>query len=188
MDYAASIKHIERTLDQRRIQPAMQEMGSTLEQLLKELYQEYLPRLKPADRASVSAKEQETAKHPSVKARSGKADSFTLGQLVRFMRSSDFFEKAATAGISVRSLRGANLQPFVDARNEATHQAISPSENEARLYFHQLVQFLEEAGKLSTATPALGAAATLKPWTDVVTPHADIREGRLEVSAYAADL
>jgi hypothetical protein len=188
MDYAANIKHIERTLDQRRIQPAMQEMGSLLEQLLKEIYREYLPRLKPADRALVSTKERETADHPNVRSRSGSAETFTLGQFVRFLRSSEFFAKAVDAGVPIRSLRDANLQPFVDARNEATHNAKPPSENEAKLYYHQLVQFLEEAGKLAMVTPLLGAAATLKPWTDVVTPHPDIRAGRLEISTYAADL
>ncbi|MEM8532532.1 MAG: DUF499 domain-containing protein [Chloroflexota bacterium] len=185
MDYATSIKHIERTLDQRRIQPAMQEMGSTLEHLLKELYRDYLARLKPADRADVSNQERETAAR--VRSRSGNADTFTLGQFVRFLQASDFWSKAQSAGLSVRALRDANLEPFVEARNEATHQAKPPSENEARLYFHLLVQVLEEAGKLTTIS-TLSDASTLKPWTDVVTPHPDIRDGRLEISTYAADL
>ena len=96
MDYAASIKHIERLLDQRRIQSAMQEMGTTLEQLLKELYHEYVPRLPPGDRATVSNAERDTAE--KVKSRSGGADSFTLGQLDRFLRNSGFLEKAAKVG------------------------------------------------------------------------------------------
>lgn len=185
MDYAASIKHIERLLDQRRIQSAMQEMGTTLEQLLKELYRDYLPRLNPGDRANVSQAERDTA--TKINARSGRADTFTLGQMVRFLRNSGFFDKAAAVGAGTRSLIRAELQPFVDARNEATHQAVPPSENEARLYFHQLVQFLEDNGKLA-AEPTLSAAAALKPWTDVVTPHPDIQQDRLEMSTYAADL
>lgn len=185
MDYAASIKHIERLLDQRRIQSAMQEMGTTLEQLLKELYRDYLPRLSPGDRASISQIERETA--AKIKSRSGSADTFTLGQVERFLRNSGFVDKAATVGAGTRALMRADLKPFVEARNDATHQAVPPSENEARLYFHQLVQFLEENGKLTSA-PTLSAAATLKPWTDVVSPHPDIQSGRLEMSTYAADL
>jgi hypothetical protein len=184
MDYAATIKHIERLLDQRRARSAMQEMGSTLEQLLKELYQDYLPRLTPTDRAAVSHAERDTATKVS---RPDGAQAFTLGQLERFLRGSAFFDKAASAGASVHLLRSVDLKPFVDARNDATHEAKPPSENAARLYFHQLVQFLEEAGKLATE-PALSPAATLKPWTDVVTPHADIQRGQLEMSTYAADL
>ena len=91
MDFATSIKHIERQLDQRRIQPAMQEMGTALEQLLKELYRDYLPRLSPGDRASVSQIERETAM--KIKSRSGSADTFTLGQAERFLRNSGFLEK-----------------------------------------------------------------------------------------------
>lgn len=184
MDYAASIKHIERLLDQRRIDSAMREMGTTLEQMLRELYREYLPRLKSTDRAAVAQLERDTANKIN---RHGGAETFTLGQLERFLKGSNFFERAITVKLPVRSLCDANLQPFVDARNDATHQAVPPSENEARLYFHQLVQFLEETGKLPVATP-LSAATTLKPWTDVVTPHPDIQSGRLEMSTYAADL
>lgn len=186
MDYAASVKHIERSLDQRRIQPAMQEMGSVLEQLLKELYRDYLPRLKPAERSAVSNKERETAE--KIRARSGSADTFTLGQMVRFLQASGFFQKSVDARLAVGTLLNANLQPFVDARNEATHEARPPSENEARLYYHQLVQYLEDTGKLTTEHTRIGAEATLRPWTDVVVPHPDIREGRLEVSIYAANL
>ncbi|NTV63344.1 MAG: hypothetical protein HGA65_07375, partial [Oscillochloris sp.] len=186
MDYAASVKHIERTLDQRRIQPAMQEMGTVLEQLLKELYRDYLPRLKPADRSTISTKERETAER--VRARSGSADTFTLGQMVHFLRVSGFFQKAQDARLAVGALLSADLQPFVEARNDATHQARPPSENAARLYYHQLVQYLEETGKLATEHARMGAEATLRPWTDVVVPHQDIRDGRLEVSIYAANL
>ena len=185
MDYATSIKHIERLLDQRRIQSAMQEMGTTLEQLLKELYRDYLPRLSPGDRAIISQAERDTA--AKIKSRSGSADTFTLGQMERFLRNSGFLDKAGASGAGTRALMRADLKPFVEARNDATHQAVPPSENEARPYFHQLVQFLEENGKLASA-PALSAAATLKPWTDVVTPHPDIQSGRLEMSTYAADL
>ena len=185
MDYAASIKHIERLLDQRRIQSAMQEMGTTLEQLLKELYREFLQKLPPGERATVSNAERDTAE--KVKSRTGSAESFTLGQLERFLRNSGFLEKAAKIGAGTKGLNNADLRPFVEARNEATHSAAPPSENEARLYFYQLVNYLEEARKLGVPTGATAATA-LKLWTDVVTPHQDIRDGQLELSTYAADL
>lgn len=184
MDYATTIKHIERLLDQRRTQSAMQEMGSTLEHLLKELYQEYLPHLKPTDRAAVSQTERDVAND----LKRTDAQRFTLGQLTIFLGKSGFFDKAAAAGLPVRLLRTVDFKPFVEARNTATHQAQPPSENEARLYFHQLVQFLEESRKLLPAAPVLSPAAMLKPWTDVVTPHEDIQRGQLELSTYAADL
>lgn len=184
MDYATTIKQIERLLDQRRTETAMREMGTTLEHLLKELYQEYLPRLKAPDRATVSRTEASTLQERSLST----VKRLTLGQFASFLESCAFFDKAASAGIKVGLLRTTDLKPFVDARNIATHRAASPSDNAARLYFHQLVQFLEEAGKLTAAQAISSPATTLKPWTDVVTPHPDIQQGRLEMSTYAADL
>lgn len=184
MDYANSVKHIERLLDQRRIQSAMQEMGTVLEQMLKDLYHTYLPRLNASDRAAISQIERQFAERYSVHG----AQRLTLGQFAGFIRDSGFVERAVAAKLPLRALQATDLRPFIDARNEATHKAVPPSENQARLHYHQLVQFLEEARLLTSALDAMSAATTLKPWTDVVTPHPDIQHGQLELSAYAADL
>jgi len=185
MEYHDSIKHIERLLDQRNVPSAMREMGTVLEQLLKDVYRECLSRLTAIDRVAISQAEQETA--VKINNRAGRAETFTLGQIERFLRESGFLNKATAAGAGTRGLSRADLKPFVEARNDATHQATAPSENQARLHYHQLVSFLEEAGKLPTAS-ALSGAAALKVWTDVVTPHEDIRTGQFEQATYAADL
>lgn len=185
MEYAANIKHIERLLDQRNISSAMREMGVVLEQLLKDLYREYLPRLSASDRVTISRAEEETATR--INNRAGRAETFTLGQIERFLRKSGFLEKAAQAGAGTYGLSRADLKPFIDARNDATHQITAPSENDGRFYFHQLVKFLEEARKLPSAT-AISSISRLPSWTDVVIPHEDIRSGQFEQATYAADL
>ncbi len=152
--------------------------GQTLEAILRAIYQDIVPRLKPSEQEAVS---KALEKH-------GRAiDKLTLGELFGLFHDVKLFDVAArvTKG-NVAFLKFANT--WIDLRNRAAHpeNPISRPEAEAclanmRLYVHQIWPTQEPA-------QARSAAPALPSWRQAITPHRDIREGRFDESVYAADL
>ncbi|MCX7681534.1 MAG: DUF499 domain-containing protein [Anaerolineae bacterium] len=149
--------------------------GQVLESLFRWLYRETIPRLSPQEHESLTKALAEFRKP---------ADELTLGQLLGLFRKTGLLEIAA------RELRR-DLSPlrraddWTDLRNRAAHPGERPvSRTEAEAFLGAVALYLQHAG---LAEPP-SAAGPLRPWHQVVLPHRDIREGRLDESIFAADL
>jgi hypothetical protein len=150
--------------------------GQVLEGLLRWLYKETVPRLSP----------QEQERMAKALAEFGKpVDDLTLGQLVGFFRKTGLLEAAGQAlRRDLSLLRQAG--DWIDLRNRAAHpggEPITPTEAEA--FLSAVALYLHQAGRMPLPPTASGP---LRPWHQVVVPHRDIREGRLDEAVFAADL
>ncbi len=150
--------------------------GQALESLFRWLYKETVPRLSPQEQETVARALGEFQKP---------VDDLTLGQLVGLFRKTGLLETAGRKlGRDLSLLRQAG--DWVDLRNRAAHpggQPVTPPEAEA--FLSAVALYLHRAG---LTEPPPTAAGPLRPWHQVVTPHRDIREGRLDEAVFAADL
>ncbi|MBN1287263.1 MAG: ATP-binding protein [Anaerolineae bacterium] len=184
MDYDKELKDIERLVAQGLHAQAVRTAGGVLEQLYKDLYRELVGRLPPAERTAVSQEEQKIGRGKGI-------DEFTLGMSMGLFRQAGLVAKLEKhLGLALPFMRSFEPNYFRELRNRVTHDAAQVSVEEAQLLLGQLRMLLKEAGRLvpPPAPPPPSAATMLKPWTQVVTPHDDIRTGELSMDTYAADL
>ena len=112
-------------------------------------------------------------------------EDLTLGQLLGLFRQAKLLEAAGRKlGRDFSFLKQADT--WIDLRNRAAHPGgPAVTRTEAEAFLSAVALYLQEAG---LAGPPPAAAGPLRPWHQVVLPHRDIREGRLDESVFAADL
>jgi len=183
--WSERLKEVDALVSGRHYKQAVQEVGSVLEGLLKDLYLRVMPQLIPSDQREVS----------NVLATIGKekpVQDLTLGQLVGLFRESRLFSKAeAVMGPKLPYLTGANFTTFVDIRNRATHKGETVKGTEAKYFAAQVRVFAEELGLLddggeSTLTTMSGVV--LRPWVEVVALHPDVVSENFSEDIFALDL
>jgi len=171
----------ENLLRQGAVRQAVQQVGLVLEQFLRELYQEVLPKLPAAEASQLSAAQEEIGRGKS-------ADQLTLGELVALFYKAKLINAIEKhLGISLRTLANeAMVKEWVDLRNRASHahpdKMIALHEAEALLA--NVKKLLVEAGVLQPPPKK----EKLPAWWEVAKPHRDIREGQLALSRFAAKL
>src|SRR5262249_50968245 len=102
---------LERLINGGHYKQAVQEAGSVLEEMMRELYRLTFQALTPA--------EQKAAAEVLEKIGNGKpVDSLTLGQLAGLFRECKLFDKAEKPlNRALHQLKGTNFNPFVELRN-----------------------------------------------------------------------
>jgi hypothetical protein len=175
-DWQSQLYQAHHLLEQNYCDQAVVVGGQILEALFRWLYKEVVPRLAPPEQERVARALNEFGKP---------VDELTLGQLVGLFRRTDLLETAGRKlGRDLSILRQAG--DWIDLRNRAAHPGGLPvSAVEARAFLSAVALYLQQAGL--TAPPPT-ATGPLRPWHQVVVPHRDIREGRLDESIFAADL
>ena len=164
---------------------AVQEIGSVLEGLLRELYRQVVPSIPPLDQAGVSSALEKIGKNKPI-------DDLTLGQLVGLFRDAMLFSKAeAVLGRKLQHLSSANFNTLISIRNRATHKGDSVKPSESRYFGAQVRVFAEEIGLLEapqedSSTPAEGIH--LQPWVEVVQLHPDVLSEEFSEDMFALDL
>ena len=150
--------------------------GQILESLFRWLYQEIMPRLTAQEHEAVTKALADFGKS---------VDELTLGQLFGLFKRAKLLDTAEKKLRRDFKMLGA-VDQWIELRNRAAHPGglpITSSEAEAFLSWVNLC--LERASFKAPPTPPTGP---LRPWHQIVTPRADIREGRLDESVFAADL
>ena len=162
----------------------VQEAGSVMEDLLRELYRRTAETLSPADH--------KTAAETLEKMGKGKAvDQLTLGQLTGLFREAKLFDKAEKAlARPLPQLRSTNFAPLVDVRNQATHKGARIGDKQAHLFVDQVAVFLEELGWVKPAgdTGQITPAGGLRQWIEVAALHPDVLAENFSEDIFALDL
>lgn len=185
MDLTNRIAKALQLLEQKHYNQTVMEAGGILEQILKQLYADALPKLTPAEQKKLTDEAEKIGKGKSV-------TDFTLGQLAGLCRDGSLLQKAGKAlKRNLTHLEGANFPLFVEVRNKTTHVGEEVSEDEAQLFAAQVRVFAREAGYLSP--PAVEskpspAKSRLRPWTELVKLHPDVEAGALTEAVFAIDL
>lgn len=186
-EWKAKLDEVDRLVENEHYKQAMQEAGSVLEMMLRDLYQRTLPTLPAAEQQKVIEKVAQIGRNKAV-------NDFTLGQIVGLFRDTKLFEPAEkVVGRKLSHLQGANFNTFVDIRNRATHKGEEIEREEADYFAAQLRVFAKELGllpdkKARGAAAGVDSARGLRPWTEIVKLHPDVESGELAEAVFAIDL
>lgn len=184
MDYADKLHEIDQLLNGGHTAQAVAASGQVLEELLRHLYQQVLPKLAPAEQKDLANKVAKAGGEKTV-------DKLTLGQLVGVFRETKLVEKCEKQlRLELPRLRRADLTTMTDLRNQAAHGG-AVSEDDARLVVSQIRVFVREAGLIEEKpkpTPKGAAVDALRPWTQCVRLNQDVESGNTAIAAYAIDL
>ncbi|MBI4630530.1 MAG: ATP-binding protein [Chloroflexi bacterium] len=186
MDLNEKLRNADKMLLDGYTGQAVVAAGQVLETILQHLYQTTLPKLKASEAQTVSQKMEQIGKGKAVA-------EFTLGQLVRLFRETDFYDKCEAAlGKKLSRLRAADYTTLIDLRNNAAHATGGEiEEDEARMIVSQARVFAREAGLLEQPKEEKkirDAATILRPWSQVVKLHPDVASGQTATATYAIDL
>jgi hypothetical protein len=161
---------------------ALQEAGSVLEGLLKDLYRRTIDNIAPAGQKQILAKLEEVGKGKPI-------GDFTLGQIVGLFRESDFFRLAERAlGRKLPHISTANFNTFIDIRNRAVHKGEQVSAKESQYFAAQLSLFLDELGMSEPTSSIQASHSHLLPWVEVVALHPDVLAENFSEDIFALDL
>jgi hypothetical protein len=178
---------IERLVKDGHHKQALQEAGSVLEGLLKEVYRRTVDQLPPAEQTKISVALQKVGKGKPV-------SDLSLGQIVGLFRETDLFAQAEKAlGRKLPHLSSANFNTFVDIRNKAVHKGESVNPREAQFSAAQVVLFIDEAGfgekaLAETSEPRTRSKTTPPQWVSVVSLHSDVLSENFSEDIFALDL
>ena len=178
---------IERLVKDGHHKQALQEAGSVLEGLLKELYRHTVDQLPPTEQTKISAILEKVGKGKPV-------SDLSLGQIVGLFRETDLFAHAEKAiGRKLPHLSSANFNTFVDIRNKAVHKGESVNPKEAQFSAAQVVLFIDEAGfgekaLAETSEPRTRSKTTPPQWVSVVSLHPDVLSENFSEDIFALDL
>lgn len=180
------LTELDRLVTDKHYKQALQEAGSVLEELLKELYRRTTESLQPSDQKEVSDRLEQVGKGKTL-------GELTLGQLVGLFRESKLFDRAERAlGKKLPHLSSANYSTFIDIRNRAVHKGETISAKEARYFSAQLTLFAEEMGLLEETRPAEPKATrpggSPRPWLELVALHPDVISEAFSEDIFALDL
>src|SRR6266446_3872075 len=139
-DWSRRVREVEQLAAGSHHKQALQEAGSLLESLLKELYRRTIDQLSPSEQKQVSEKLEKLGKGKPV-------GDLTLGQIVGFFREANLYDHAERAlGKKLPHISTANFNAFIDIRNRAVHKGEQVSPKEAQFFAAQLSLFVEELG------------------------------------------
>ncbi len=178
------LNEINALLEHGHAKQAVQECGTLLEALLRELYRRTSESLTGGDQQIVSETLENIGKGKPV-------GQLTLGQLVGLYREAKLVTKAEKAlGRKMSHFANTNFNTFVDVRNRATHKGERVSAEEAQLFAAQLRVFLVEAGLLEgdAGTSAAATVVAPKPWIESVPLHPDVLSAEFSEDIFALDL
>jgi len=178
-DLRKEFREAENFLRQGAVAAAVQQAGRVLEAFLRDTLKELLPKLPPNEATNLNYVLDRIGKGKPV-------ERLTLGELAQV------YQEGQVVGAAERFLKRkldllANeklVRGWVDLRNRAAHADAEVSEDEARAFLANLKLLLQQAGILKE--PAL--LKRIPAWWEVAKPHRDIREGRTEMSQFAAKL
>lgn len=175
-DWQSKLQQAEDLLAQGNYAQAVFIGGQILEDVLRWLCKELMPRLGPQEQESV-AKALSSFGKP--------VEKLTLGELF------GLFYKTKLWDIVKKQLGRDIYFPvesefLVNLRNRAAHPGGKPiSRGEAAIFLESLNYCLQQIKEPEPHPEPVGA---LRPWHQVISPHRDILENRFDESVFAADL
>ncbi|MEP7285519.1 MAG: DUF499 domain-containing protein [Chloroflexota bacterium] len=192
MDYAVKIKEARSLIDQGLFTQTVTTLGSVLENLYIDFYQDVLKALPPAQRQVLTQRETSFTSEGDRSAREKGFAGLSLGGKTKFFHENNFVE-AAEKVLKREFLHFRTFDPrlFTKIRNDLTHGDDTVEKDEAELFFSQLRVLLLEVGYLRKPEthPLAVDASGLRSWKENgVLPHEDIRKGDLRMDTYAANL
>ena len=145
MGFTEELRNADKLLRDGYTGQAIVAAGRVLEELLRQLYQTALPKLKATDQLVVTQVLDRVAKSKAV-------SELTLGQyFVGLFREEQLFERCETAlNRKLACLRAADYNSLIKARNRATHAGSDEKidEDAAHLVVSQVRVFVRGAGPL----------------------------------------
>ncbi len=183
MNYPQSLARAKILLRQKHYAQAVQTAASALEHLLVELYNELLGQSPPARQKQLIEAQEKVGRGQPL-------NKFTLSKLVGVYRASRISgDLERLLGQKLVFLDVSALNPLVDIRNKAIHEGRDPDPAEAAYIVNQVELILKETGRIAPSpVQERGPGAEAGPWWQTVTPHRDIREGRLNLKVFAVNL
>ena len=186
-DWLRRVREVEQLVAGSHHKQALQESGSLLESLLKDLYRRTINHVGPSEQKQISDKLEKLGKGKPV-------DDLTLGQIVGLFREADLFDHAERAlGRKLPHISTANFNAFIDIRNRAVHKGEQVSPKESQFFVAQLSLFVEELGLGEEAlpsrsqVPAQGQTIS-RPWVEIVSVHPDVLSENFSEDIFALDL
>jgi hypothetical protein len=193
MDYPVKIKEARLLIDQGLFTQAITTLGSILETLYTDFYQQILAALPLEQRQILAQREQDFTRAGDRIARERGFSGLTLGGKAKFFYENNVVGEAER--LLERPLlhfRAFDSRLFTSIRNDLTHDGSATVErDEAELFYSQLRVLLLEVGFLRRAEPPqpVNDHITLRSWKENgVVPHDDILHGDLRMDTYAANL
>ncbi|HET6144282.1 MAG TPA: DUF499 domain-containing protein [Candidatus Acidoferrales bacterium] len=186
-DWSKRVREVDQLVADGHHKQALQEAGSLLEALLKEIYRQTIDHVSPGDQKLIADSLEKIGKGKPV-------DDLTLGQIAGLFREARLFDFAERAlGKKLPHISTANFNAFIDIRNRAVHKGEQVSPKESQFFAAQLSLFVEELGLGETARvdrrqSTTQGQAKLRPWVEVVSVHTDVLSEKFSEDIFALDL
>ena len=186
-DWSRRVHEVEQLVAGGHHKQALQEAGSLLEALLKELYRRTVDQVSPGDQKLITDKLEKLGKGKPV-------GDLTLGQITGLFREANLFDHAERAlGKRFPHISTANFNAFIDIRNRAVHKGEQVTPKESQFFAAQLSLFVEELGlgevARSSRSQASPQSQTMpKPWVEIVSVHPDVISENFSEDIFALDL
>ena len=186
-DWSRRVREVEQLAAGSHHKQALQEAGSLLEGVLKELYRRTIVQVSPGEqkRFQISWKSLEREKP---------VGDLTLGQIAGLFREAKLFDHAERAlGKKLPHISTANFNAFIDIRNRAVHKGEQVSPKESQFFAAQLFLFVDELGlgeetrSSRSQMPAQGQTMP-RPWVEIVSVHPDVLSENFSEDIFALDL
>ena len=186
-DWSRRVREVDQLVAGSHHKQALQEAGSLLEALLKELYRRTVDQVSPGDQKLITDKLEKIGKGKSV-------GDLTLGQITGLFREANLFDQAERAlGKKIPHISTVNFNAFIDIRNRAVHKGEQVTLKESQFFAAQLSLFVEELGlgevARSSRSQASPQSQTMpKPWVEIVSVHPDVISENFSEDIFALDL
>jgi hypothetical protein len=178
MNLQAKFSEAETFFAQGYYAQAVNACGQVLEGLLRHLYHRILTTLSPQETQDLAEVLQRVG-------RGRRVDELTLGQLEGLFRQANLHRRLERAlGGQIQGLE--QVRTYIDLRNQATHRGAQIERESAEAFLSLTRWLLRQLEDLER--PARWEISALPPWSQVVQPHRDIREGRFDPEVFAAKL
>lgn len=179
VDLRKEFQEAEKLWHAKALAPAAQQGGKVLEAFLRQLCRELLLKLPGGEAANLNYAIERIGKGKPL-------DRLTLGELAQVIDEAQVVPKAENLlNMDLKVLKNPGLvRSWVDLRNRAAHAGSTISEEEVEAFLATLKLILQDAGILKKQV----MLKHIPSWWEVVKPHRDIREGRIEASLFAAKL
>lgn len=192
MDYEARMKEARKLIDQGMYTQAVMTLGTVMENLYSDFYQELKTVLPPAKLKSLAQWETDFTSRGDRNAREQGFAGMSLGGKAKFFDDYKVIEMAEEAsGKTFKHFYAFDPDLFIKIRNFTTHKDLVVSEDESHLYYSQMRVLLVEVGllrKVEAVAPMVDTGG-IRSWKENgVVPHDDILGGNLQMDTYAADL
>jgi hypothetical protein len=186
-DWSRRVREVEQLVASGHHKQALQEAGSLLEGLLKELYRRTIDQVSPTEQKQISDKLEKLGKGKPV-------GDLTLGQIAGLFREANLFPHAERAlGKKLPHISTANFNTIIDIRNRAVHKGEQVSSKESQFFAAQLSLFVDELGlgeePRSSRSQVRAQGQTMpRPWVEIVSVHSDVLSENFSEDIFALDL